>query len=463
MHNNIKIAVGVYTSSFLLVLCAIVVGGVIVSSDAASATPPSTSLSSRRARSVASIAAVNTHRQEQAVRTAGRLQKRIENRFGFAPDLHQLRGAITQQRTLISASVTTHFSSDDGNVIPALVASVERFPMWMTIDVTPAGMVTSIDPAHLSEELKTNLPEGIRLSVDATLLSTSIDKNVGRAETDGIARSGYDFDPVQVSTRLSDALKTGSASLVIPLRTVAGKIHNATGKDLGELVLLSTGRSNFEGSGYGRKANVRRGLTEYLHNTMTDAGKPFSINSALARAPFSEWEMGLGIFDGGVLLPVAGGGLCQVATTLYRAALLGGFPILKRANHSLFVHYYEKYGVGIDATIFLGKQDLTFMNNTAGPLLVQAYVEGDEATVNVYGTPDGRVATLEGPYFSKNAPAGIQVNGRDVKSNEIVWKQTIVYADGRIEENPIISRYKSIPRSVVEKFMHAAAPEQPGI
>lgn len=436
-----------------------VVGGIVAMSGSASASLQGT----RVARNTVKADVAATQGEARSVRTAKRLQKRIGNRFGFVPDLGVLRDAVTQQRMLLSSSVTTHFVTDDGSAVPAFVATIERYPVWMEIEVTPAGMLTTINPSLLAVELSIHLPDGVRLPADATLHSTSVDKKVGRAETDGIAKSGYDFDPVRVSASLSDALVTGSASLLIPLHTVAGKIHNATGNNLGDLVLLSTGRSNFEGSGYGRKANVHKGLTEYLHNTVVDPGKPFSINSALSRASFSEWEMGLGIFDGGILRPVAGGGLCQVATTLYRAALLAGFPILKRANHSLFVHYYEKHGIGIDATIYIGKQDLTFMNNTAGSLLIQAYVEGDEATVNVYGTPDGRVTTLDGPYFSKNAPPAIQVNGRDLKSNEIVWQQKIVYADGRIEENPVISRYKSIPRSVVDNFLHAAAQKGAGI
>ena len=148
------------------------------------------------------------------------------------------------------------------------------------------------------------------------------------------------------------------------------------------------------------------------------------------------------------LRPTPGGGICQVSTTLYRAILFGGFPVLQRRSHSLYVTYYKKYGVGLDATIFPGSQDLVFLNDTPGNLIIQATVENaDEIVVNIYGIPDGRTVALEGPYMSENAPDDLRVNGRRLTQKEIAWKQQIRYNDGRIEENVILSYYR-------ESFSH---------
>ena len=260
---------------------------------------------------------------------------------------------------------------------------------------------------------------------------------------------------------MSDALRAGTTTVDISLHTAPGQIHNAASEDLGALSLLATGRSNFAGSGEGRKSNVRKGLNVALNNLIVGTGEEFSINKVLKRVPMSQWAMALGIFNGGDLRPIPGGGLCQVATTLYRGVLHAGLPVTERSNHSLFVHYYEAYGVGIDATIYpASSPDLRFQNDTGHPLLIQSYTEEDEAYVNIYGTPDGRHVSLHGPYFAKNAPASLQVNGRALKENEIAWQQQVQYADGHEDATTILSHYKSIPSNVVEKYLHAAAGEE---
>ena len=392
-----------------------------------------------------------------------RLQNRIRNRLGISLSLKTVVAGMTEQRALLSKTMTVTFATDDGKKIPDLVISADHFPLLLAVNVTRSGMRTAFDTSGLQNEVLKTPPEGIILPVDAVLTAKHDEYSVEKATTDGIAKSGYDFDAAASAQTIVDAFEHGDAALSIPIHTVAGRIANTTGEDLGALTLIATGRSNFKGSGEGRKANVRKGLTQHLHNTIVPSGKQFSMNSVISHVPVSQWSMALGIFDGGTLRMVPGGGLCQVATTLYRAALDAGFPILKRANHSLFVHYYEAYGVGIDATIFPGQQDLTFMNNTNGALLIQAYVDGDEATVNIYGTPDGRTTALEGPYFSKNAPAGLFTDGRTLHNNEIAWEQHITFPDGHTEANTILSRYKSIPTSVVTKYLHAAAENNPSI
>jgi vancomycin resistance protein YoaR len=161
--------------------------------------------------------------------------------------------------------------------------------------------------------------------------------------------------------------------------------------------------------------------------------------------------MALGIFGGEDLRPVLGGGICQVATTVYRAAVHAGLPITKRANHSLFVTYYEKYGVGLDATIYPGEQDFTFFNDSPHYLLLQAYAEGDEAVVNVYGTPDGRSVALDGPFLSSNAP-DLMIKDRPIKINEIAWKRSVTYTDGRTAEEVLLSRYKAVPKRLKAEY-----------
>jgi vancomycin resistance protein YoaR len=164
-----------------------------------------------------------------------------------------------------------------------------------------------------------------------------------------------------------------------------------------------------------------------------------------------------------------GGGICQASTTTYRAILNAGLPVIQRRSHSLYVTYYKEYGVGIDATIFPGSQDLTFINDTGNYLLIQAYTDGNEAYVNIYGTPDGRKVAMDGPFFSTNAPSDLIINNRSIRGNEIAWKHYVLYSNGELKTDTIVSAYKSLPSyvkqsetAVINSFdiLHAAAPNE---
>src|SRR3989338_8010617 len=108
----------------------------------------------------------------------------------------------------------------------------------------------------------------------------------------------------------------------------------------------------------------------------------------------------------------------------------------------------------------IGNPDLSFTNDTAGIIVIQAYDDGNDAYVHIYGTPDGRVSTLDGPYFRDSAPEGFLVDGRELKKNEIGWSQQVVYADGRVVQNAIVSTYKALPRSIVTKYTEQQKQQQ---
>jgi vancomycin resistance protein YoaR len=92
-----------------------------------------------------------------------------------------------------------------------------------------------------------------------------------------------------------------------------------------------------------------------------------------------------------------GGGVCQVSTTLFRAAFFAGFQIDERYAHAYRVGYYEQvYGgtdpdlAGLDATVFAPVVDFRFTNDTPYWLLMETYVSGATLTWKFYSTSDGR-------------------------------------------------------------------------
>ena len=107
-----------------------------------------------------------------------------------------------------------------------------------------------------------------------------------------------------------------------------------------------------------------------------------------------------------------GGGICQVSTTVFRAALWGGYDIVERSYHYQRVGYYELrgYGPGFDATVYSPLVDLKFANDYDAPLLIEAEIEEScvlkdhfklwpQAHLQREGPKEGIDQAVDGPHM----------------------------------------------------------------
>lgn len=169
---------------------------------------------------------------------------------------------------------------------------------------------------------------------------------------------------------------------------------------LGIKDLLGEGVTNFRGSAKGRVDNIVL-ASSLLNGILIGPGEEFSFNHYLGEVePETGYSTAYVIREGRTILGT-GGGVCQVSTTLFRAALNAGLPILKRTAHAYRVHYYEP-PVGFDATVYAPSVDLVFRNNAPGHILIQsyAYVPSTTLIFRIYGTNDGRGVTIQGPFIA---------------------------------------------------------------
>ena len=98
------------------------------------------------------------------------------------------------------------------------------------------------------------------------------------------------------------------------------------------------------------------------------------------------------VIKGNRTLPEFGGGLCQIGTTAFRAAMNTGLLITERRNHSYRVRYYEP--AGTDATIYDPSPDFKFKNDTPHAILITTELQGDIVVFSFWGTEDGREAVV---------------------------------------------------------------------
>ena len=132
-------------------------------------------------------------------------------------------------------------------------------------------------------------------------------------------------------------------------------------------------------------------------------------------------------------VPEFGGGMCQVSTTAFRAALNSGLKVTARTNHAYPVVYYNPQG--LDATVYIPNPDLRFINDTPNYILIQTKIVGTQLFFDFYGTSDGRQTKIIGPQVLEKNDDG---------SMKTVAYQEVSDANGNlIRKDTFKSNYKS--------------------
>lgn len=166
--------------------------------------------------------------------------------------------------------------------------------------------------------------------------------------------------------------------------------------DLGIRELLGKGESTFHGSIPSRKHNVVLTANQ-LNGVLVKPGEVFSFNQSVGDISSATGYQSAYIIKDGRTILGDGGGVCQDSTTIFRAALSAGLPIIERHPHAYRVSYYEQNSpAGIDATIYSPNIDLKFLNDTPAYILIQTTIDtnANYLKIEIYGTSDGRVATI---------------------------------------------------------------------
>src|SRR5512147_796441 len=140
--------------------------------------------------------------------------------------------------------------------------------------------------------------------------------------------------------------------------------------------------------------------TAQFQGVLIKPGETFSFNKYLGDVSLDKgFAEALIIFNGRTVTGV-GGGVCQVSTTVFRAAFSAGFPIIERWPHAYRVGWYERgFGPGLDATVFSPYVDFKFTNDTPYALLIESYANdaAGRLTFKFYSTPDGRQVAVSEP------------------------------------------------------------------
>lgn len=184
----------------------------------------------------------------------------------------------------------------------------------------------------------------------------------------------------EVEALITQALKPNEDIVVtLPVKQIVPKITEESLKRInGKIGQFST---RFNASLSGRVENIRV-ATKSIDSTILLPGEEFSFNKITGNRGVADGYKEASVIINGKYEKGVAGGVCQVSTTLYNAALYAGLDITRRRPHSIPAAYVD---VGRDAAVVSGEFDLRFKNPYDYPIVLQGYVSGSNLVFQVYG------------------------------------------------------------------------------
>jgi vancomycin resistance protein YoaR len=210
------------------------------------------------------------------------------------------------------------------------------------------------------------------------------------------SRNGFTLDVAQTEANINqDFLVDKKQEIDLIGKEAEPQIKTADVNTLGIKELIGVGVSDFSGSHVNRIKNIKNAV-QHLNGLLIPPGE-FSIVDAIGDVTAATGYFPEFVIKGDRTIPEYGGGLCQIGTTVFRAALYSGLPITERRPHSYIVSYYKP--LGMDATIYGPHPDLRFINDTGNNILLQIKIEGTKLSFEFWGTSDGRKVEITDPQL----------------------------------------------------------------
>jgi vancomycin resistance protein YoaR len=326
----------------------------------------------------------------------------------------------------------------------------EQFAAWLMADrATDSQVSLDLDENKISDYLEKNAAPQIELPASDARFKIQDGRVVQFSEN----QNGKIIDTNQTYQNLkNDFFLGGKNKVAIAVATVTSEVAAGETNNLGITEIVGTGQSDFSRSPKNRIHNIEVGAAA-LNGLLIPPGTEFSTDKSLGEVDAKTGYLPEMTIMGDKTVPQEGGGLCQIGTTMFRAALAAGFPITARQAHSYRVVYYEP--AGTDATIYQPWPDLRFINDSPNYILIQSRIVGNILYFDLWGTKDGRVVEETAPTIynivkppptkyteTLSLPPG-QIKCTELAHNgaDAFFDYKVTYPDGTIKQKRFSSHY----------------------
>ena len=273
-------------------------------------------------------------------------------------------------------------------------------------------------------------------------------------------RSAWVLDETATRAQLLEALIEGRnfSPLVVEVKSPSRSVESWYKQ--GIRYRFGGGESAFYNSAPFRVQNIRVG-SALIDGVTILPNDVFDFNATVGNISPERGFVDGYVIKTGTLVKEVGGGICQVSTTVWRAAYLSGLPIVQRNFHSYRVGYYElaspnfRPSVGFEATVYAPYKNLKFRNDTGSSIFIQISVQAYTMQVNFFGAKPDRRIRITAPTFGVRKPALPPRYQADAsvplgKQRQIdravdglsVWQnRTVLYANGGVRKDRLYSNY----------------------
>ncbi len=364
----------------------------------------------------------------------------------------------------IALSTPLHLVGADRNgaMLTPWVISKEQIRSALEVTLRADGEVrrydVSLDLSALERFLATLSPALSKAAIDGLFDFNPTDGSLTALYPSSTGRQlNVEATMQRLQAAIFDPLNRRVAMVFEPLTP---RYHEGvTAVELGITELVAEATTYYWGSWPNRRSNIAIGAGK-LNGIIIAPGEEFSFNDHLGDISPEAGYLEGSVILGGATVTGIGGGICQVSTTMYRAAFSGGYAITERNSHGYRVGYYEYAGAGpgLDAAIWQPEIDLRFRNNTPHHLLIESSFLGakDALQFRIYSTRHWRTA-IESPIIRDVVPAPEDkyVEATDLYSGQIrqidyaadgadVWVYRNIYdsAGNLVKRDQVFTRYQ---------------------
>jgi len=230
-----------------------------------------------------------------------------------------------------------------------------------------------------NDEKLTSFVSSISDSVDVSPTNASVDISGGSINISSDS-TGLKLNSSELLDTIKNQIKDMNSPEVIE---VTGDVEvveaNITSSALGNInKKISSYTTNYKAGPSGTNLQL---AAKNIDNTIVMPGETFSTEKAIGPTTLDNGFVEANTYVGGNVVPGVGGGVCQVASTLYNTMLRAGIIPTERLNHMMKVSYVP---IGLDATLADNLIDLKFVNEFDYPIVINSYAANGKLTIEFW-------------------------------------------------------------------------------